>query len=338
MIVNKRIAELDALRGIAALSVCLFHFSISEYLNFGVTGVDLFFMISGFVIFMSLTKIQRLADFCIGRVSRLFPAYWVSIIIAICTFSFFANVHINLKPNYIIGNLFMIQPIMRANYLVDAYWTLYVELTFYCFMGLIWYLKKIDKIENIVLISLALTTCANTGYLLNHGPLYERLFIIAKGVFPLIVHFNLFAAGIVFFKIYKDGYTFKRVIILIISLLLVLLVHSIGGRAFYFMNAQRHFVLIAIYYMLFILLAADKISFLNTTSFSFFGSISYSLYLIHQSFGIELSNYLKDKINIALAISTGILSSIILAALISRFIERPILKWSHTQFMTKKIK
>ncbi|NNU33532.1 acyltransferase [Mucilaginibacter sp. S1162] len=53
-----RILELDALRGIAALLVVAFHFNIplrdKLSLQWGVTGVDLFFMISGFVILLTL--------------------------------------------------------------------------------------------------------------------------------------------------------------------------------------------------------------------------------------------------------------------------------------------
>ena len=58
-----RIRELDSLRGIAALVVLIFHFSLLKpellaFTKFGVTGVDLFFIISGFVITMSLDRIQ----------------------------------------------------------------------------------------------------------------------------------------------------------------------------------------------------------------------------------------------------------------------------------------
>ena len=57
---SHRFKELDALRGVAALMVMFFHFSLGralpsvfKYIRLGNTGVELFFMISGFVIFMS---------------------------------------------------------------------------------------------------------------------------------------------------------------------------------------------------------------------------------------------------------------------------------------------
>lgn len=78
---TKRYEELDALRRIAALMVVFFHFTLGRpeaKLGFklGTTGVDLFFIISGLVIFMSLTRVKTSLDFVINRVSRLYPTYW----------------------------------------------------------------------------------------------------------------------------------------------------------------------------------------------------------------------------------------------------------------------
>jgi peptidoglycan/LPS O-acetylase OafA/YrhL len=64
-----RFLELDALRGIASLTVLLFHFtrfssgtSPFNY-NIGATGVDFFFMLSGFVILMTLDKKPSVGQF-----------------------------------------------------------------------------------------------------------------------------------------------------------------------------------------------------------------------------------------------------------------------------------
>ena len=66
--ISNRLQELDALRGIAALMVVLFHFTMGRQeanlgFKLGTTGVDLFFIISGFVIFMSLSKVKNSKDF-----------------------------------------------------------------------------------------------------------------------------------------------------------------------------------------------------------------------------------------------------------------------------------
>jgi peptidoglycan/LPS O-acetylase OafA/YrhL len=81
----RRLLELDALRGIAAIAVVCFHLGLSyqeeshKIFNLGVTGVDLFFIISGFVILMTLEKTKNWQDFIISRASRLYPVYWVCV-------------------------------------------------------------------------------------------------------------------------------------------------------------------------------------------------------------------------------------------------------------------
>src|SRR5262245_32108575 len=89
-----RIRGLDALRGVAAFGVTLFHltsqyhqdytFSIPPTISFpfGSHGVTLFFIISGFVIFMSLERVERPMDFVVARFSRLYPNYWTAVILS----------------------------------------------------------------------------------------------------------------------------------------------------------------------------------------------------------------------------------------------------------------
>jgi peptidoglycan/LPS O-acetylase OafA/YrhL len=100
----ERLYELDVFRGLAILSVLIFHFttrynqlyghSPSMVFEFplGYYGVHLFFIISGFVIFMSLDRINNDLDFIINRLSRLYPAYWFSVLLT------FTIVHISSLP------------------------------------------------------------------------------------------------------------------------------------------------------------------------------------------------------------------------------------------------
>ena len=89
-----RIVELDAIRGIAALMVVLYHYttwyvqsvgfsSTAPLFEFwqGRLGVYLFFIVSGFVIFLTLEKCDNIKSFIVSRVARLYPAYWVCVII-----------------------------------------------------------------------------------------------------------------------------------------------------------------------------------------------------------------------------------------------------------------
>src|ERR1700679_1685854 len=84
MNVKGRLLELDCLRGIAVTLVITFHFTLNEpnlrrYFRFDCAGVELFFMISGFVIFLTIEKTTNYKDFLLSRFSRLFPAYWTCV-------------------------------------------------------------------------------------------------------------------------------------------------------------------------------------------------------------------------------------------------------------------
>jgi peptidoglycan/LPS O-acetylase OafA/YrhL len=80
-----RLLELDVFRGLAALAVVLFHYTTvyertydhhDEMLfdfSLGHYGVQLFFIISGFVIFMTLNRTKSALDFVVSRFSRLYP-------------------------------------------------------------------------------------------------------------------------------------------------------------------------------------------------------------------------------------------------------------------------
>ena len=97
---KRRFPELDGLRGIAALWVVLFHYTFgvaNHWLKHdlslaaqvtpwnasidGLRAVDLFFIVSGFVIFMTLDSSKSLLDFVVSRFARLFPAYWFSVLL-----------------------------------------------------------------------------------------------------------------------------------------------------------------------------------------------------------------------------------------------------------------
>ena len=86
-----RISEIDALRGIACLMVVYNHFG--NYPEIGSTascmgciGVDLFFMISGFVISLTIQNNSNWKYFLINRFSRLFPVYWACAILSVLTY------------------------------------------------------------------------------------------------------------------------------------------------------------------------------------------------------------------------------------------------------------
>lgn len=97
--IHARVNELDLLRFFAALAVVFHHYSLDGFAaesmtimpypllasisKYGYLGVELFFMISGFVILMTASN-GDLKKFVISRLIRLYPAFWVC-----CSITFF---------------------------------------------------------------------------------------------------------------------------------------------------------------------------------------------------------------------------------------------------------
>jgi len=127
------------MRGIAALLVVLFHLTLSapeaHYgFELGVTGVDLFFIISGFVILMTVQKAKHWTDFVVSRISRIYPTYWACV-----TFTAILLLLTQHSPwlwfiwKYGI-NMTMFQVYLHVPDIDGPYWTMIIEMLFYIFM------------------------------------------------------------------------------------------------------------------------------------------------------------------------------------------------------------
>ncbi|HEX8628303.1 MAG TPA: acyltransferase, partial [Catenuloplanes sp.] len=143
---GERLAALDALRFLAAFAVLMFHFNNrGDYaILFPVTsylwaGVELFFMISGFVICMSAWG-KGVGRFATSRIVRLFPAYWFAIVLTTVVAYLFDDVFKPLGYRDILVNLTMLQTPFRAPAVQGVFWTLWPELKFYLlFSVMVWW-------------------------------------------------------------------------------------------------------------------------------------------------------------------------------------------------------
>src|SRR5262249_27508709 len=149
-----RFFELDGLRGIAASWVMLFHYTIGvsywlrnspeliskvtpSTVNIeGLLAVDLFFIISGFVIFMTVEQCRTVWDFVVSRFARLYPAFWVAAtltsLVAIAMPSPMQPIGV-LK---VLANLTMLQAYLGVESIETVYWYLAFEFGFYFLMAL----------------------------------------------------------------------------------------------------------------------------------------------------------------------------------------------------------
>ena len=144
--VRGRIDYLDGLRGIAAIAVVLQHLAerilladpasrpilqpaFLDLFNAGRFGVALFFLISGFVIPFSFKEPRPLLRFAVSRFFRLYPAYWLSLALALLIFPPLTGESYSIQR--IVANITMAQAAFGQRDVIGAYWTLFIELAFY---------------------------------------------------------------------------------------------------------------------------------------------------------------------------------------------------------------
>ena len=164
-----RLYQLDIFRGIACLMVLLFHYT-SRYatvfnneittqlfdFKYGGLGVDLFFIISGFVIFMSINKNKSPIQFITKRFTRLYPTFWICVIITFCIVSISDLDQYKRTLTDFMFNLTMVPDVFGAPRVDGVYWSLLPELVFYFMCFLLLSFNKLKEINIICSIWLLL--------------------------------------------------------------------------------------------------------------------------------------------------------------------------------------
>jgi len=334
---QNRLLQLDVLRGLAALSVLLFHYTARfdqlyghapgmVLIYVGQRGVDLFFVISGFVIIMTIEKTRRGMDFVVSRFSRLFPAYWVAIALTFLIVNGAGLPGREVTARVAIANFSMLPGFFQIPYVDSVYWTLTLELSFYAIIFALYELRMLSRLELVCscwLMMLLVVKIAGERSGLKLPLLLDLL--VLQG------YAQLFVAGMIIYQIHQRGSSFGRATILISCILTqwyvqgwmagIVAVISIAGVCAAIRNWLR---------------------WLEIRPLLFLGTISYSLYLIHQNIGYVilracyargLNNYLGIVIAAAVAIS--------LATAMTLVIERPAMRairaWYRRFFRTSDI-
>jgi peptidoglycan/LPS O-acetylase OafA/YrhL len=306
-----RIRFLDGFRGIAIILVLLFHafagwpnvvpygnrFSSVVLFKYGWFGVELFFMISGFVILMTLEKCANFQTFMKKRWLRLFPAMLIVTVVVYLSRHFFyerpAGIPqlrdifpglLFIEPSWI-GGLFS----WDQGVLEGAFWSLFVEVKFYLIFGILYYI--LGKQRAIIGIGLCYFISLIVGIIIKICNLYllESLKSILNDSFSF-EYFGWFFVGAMLYELY-NCHERKRLSIVIvvaiicsmrismsheISLILIsLLISGIFISTVYFKAIQN---IIANRFLI------------------FFGFISYPLYLIHENMMISLIVKMKRNI------------------------------------------
>lgn len=329
-----RVLELDAIRGLAALAVVFFHYGYKYDVLYGHTGefpfsvkwgqygVQIFFMISGFVILMTLERSARIADFAVSRFSRLYPAYWAALILTTAIVQLLGVTDLIFPPSVFLINLTMLQMAFGVPNIDGAYWTLFVELCFYVSMAACAAVGLLKHILWVMIPAVVAAWLAPMGIAaLGYEPPY-LLYLIVWSV-------PFFAIGMSFYCLSAK----RENAALCWAVILVAMAVSFE------FGQWRLFGVAAIGASLFALLLSGKLGFLGARPFVALGALSYTLYLVHESIGwaiirrLEASGY-APELAVAVAIGVAFASS----WLLTTYVERPALRYIRDVYKARKLR
>lgn len=267
---KQRLGGLDGLRAIAALGVIAFHYDGEGLFYYGLLGIELFFVISGFVILMTIEKTGSVLNFAFHRAARLYPAYWLSVIVA----GTILLVQNEASLATVLVNLTMLQSFVKFHNLIDPYWTLAFELWFYVILAAIFACRGLGYIEYISLAWLALMTLAR-AFTMNgdHNLIYSPLIrILAMPTFG-----HLFIAGMMLYRLHTGRGTRLTLLVLIWAVF-----YSAFGRHDWSEIPHPPYLLLTAIIVALVWVAVSRNPMLlSNAPLTWIGRRSYSAYLLH---------------------------------------------------------
>lgn len=321
---TRRIHGLDALRGVAAVAVLLFHYTTRYDVKYGhvspplvsvplgFRGVDLFFILSGFVIFMTLDRTRRALDFVVSRFSRLFPAFWVSVAATYLVVTLFGLPDKQVSATDLLLNFTMVPELLHARLVDGAYWTLEVELLFYAAMLALYVSGLLRHVHWVLAAWLALRVAVHE--LERHGVAVSYLFAHLL----VLPHIALFGAGMMLHRLVSEPAMRGRSAALWLACMAVVawtgpldaLAVALAGSA-------------AVWGVL-----RGRLQMLAHPVLVFLGTISYPLYLLHENIGFTIIRAASlHGMPTDLSIVLAMVVMVAVAAVCAYGVERPVMRW-----------
>lgn len=331
MTTKTRFYELDLFRFLAAMSVVLFHYtfrgfaadnlsilsfpSMGNVFKYGYLGVDLFFIISGFVILMTAIN-TTVAGFAISRITRLYPAFWASVTLTALVTCLIGGDRYSIELGQYLLNLTMVSGYFGIKPVDGVYWTLLIELKFYFLIMILLVFNGLSRIQ--LFLSAWLIVSLLSGFVNISG--YGRFLFFPD-------YASYFIAGATFFMIRKEGFSVPRILLLVGSYVLSMkyaYLHMSVQEKSWHTEFSPYIVLglVTLFYIVFALVAADKTRFLNSKRLLSVGLLTYPLYLIHQNIGFMIFNYFGSEANKYLMLGVGVIFVLSASYAINRLIER----------------
>jgi len=345
-----RLRALDGLRLLAALMVALYHYGgrsgdisrawgtspkhlfhgLSTPFSYGCLGVQIFFVISGFVICMSGWG-RPLRSFFASRVARLYPAYWAAILIITVVFALPWVPYKNVSPSDTLVNLTMLQMPIGAHRVLGVCWTLWAELRFYALFALCVVLPGATR-RRVVLFCAVWTLGAALAATSHQGFLEAAL---------MPEYAPYFIGGIGLYLIHRYGHDALAWGIVVVSFLIgqhyavASLWHKPNPHFFSYRSPYVIIAIVAFGYLAVALVALGKLQWANWRWLTVAGALTYPFYLVHEHLGWVVIGLLHRRLGLppyaTFALTLALM--LLLAWLLYRLVEQrltPMLRRSLT--------
>ncbi|MBL3667892.1 acyltransferase [Streptomyces sp. M2CJ-2] len=333
-----RLRALDGLRLLAALMVAAYHYggrggdvstawgsspkdqfpTLHAYFSYGCLGVQVFFVISGFVICMSGWG-RPLRSFFASRASRLLPAYWVAVLLVTAVFALPVVVYEAVSPSDALVNLTMLQQPLGADRVLGVCWTLWVEIRFYALFALFVVMPGASR-RRVILFCAVWTMAAAIAEAANE-PLLDLVLMPEYAPF--------FIGGIGLYLVHRDRKDAYAWGIVGVSWLIGQhyavrdLWHAPSADAF---SHRTSFGVILVVTLGFVAVAAIALGRLNWANWRWLtvaGALTYPFYLVHEHLGWVVIHALHRGLGIGSAETfvLTITAMLALAWLLNRYVE-----------------
>lgn len=337
-----RITELDLLRFVAAMAVVLFHYTarsgpawggadpidlfpaLSEVSRYGFLGVQLFFMISGFVILMTAMG-RDTAQFVTARITRLFPAYIFCVMLTSLVVTLFPRVGQDVTVLQILTNFTMLQDGLGVAPVDGVYWTLWAELRFYLLIAI---LSLFRVTYRSAVGFMALWLAASVALRTEQNQLLSNILIPAWAPYFII--------GMALYLIHRYGSNVMLWALVFASWALAV---SRAGELRFFGGLPEGVVqdetvvwIITGFVVVMAVMALGGLRWMRWRFLTTLGLLTYPLYLIHQWVGWVIIDGLRDSLGPTQTLILVVGVMLVVSWMIARFVEAPAQRWLKGHF------
>lgn len=311
------------------ITISINDFMLKYNLSLSQIGVSIFFLISGFVIPISLERL-KVKRFLIARVFRIYPIVIASIsitCICICIYSQKFGLNFPYSLSYWLINVSLQREWFWILPIEYSIWTLEVEFKFYLICALIYHLGKMNSSKIYIIVSsifavFNIVTVKNLSILLDghHDILYRIFYVICSNDSYIIIMF----IGICFYNYSIQKWSRKEFftnIVMLYSYFFVSCEYNINPSIVQREIRVTHLVAICIFAFLYYI--REKVPY--SKILDFIANISFPLYISHGTIGYIIETLLYEYIisNPYLTMSITVIIDFFLAYVLHVLVEIP---------------